>query len=241
MQHGPPDRPNAPQSKAAVAAARLQPSAPPFIGDAMSEPPPDPEHRLSLSEILQDLCDESHASETLGELLTRFGRRAFGALLFVFAAPNLLPLPPGASTFLGAPLVLFTPQLAAGVSTPWMPQGWRERPFDMRALRGGFQRLLPVVRRIEHVSSARLTFLFGPVGDRMIGAVCTLLAFILMLPLLGGNLLPAATISVFAIALIQRDGLLALLGYVLAAVSFGVLALAAGIIHRGIVSVVSGF
>ena len=103
------------------------------------------------------------------------------------------------------------------------------------------EREQPVVRRIEHVSSARLTFLFGPVGDRMIGAVCTLLAFILMLPLLGGNLLPAATISVFAIALIQRDGLLALLGYVLAAISFGVLALAAGIIHRGIVSVVSGF
>ena len=207
----------------------------------MSAPPPDPEHRLSLSDILQDLCDESHASETLSELLNRFGRRAFGPLMFVFAAPNLLPLPPGASTFLGAPLVLFTPQLAAGVETPWLPRSWRDRPFDMRALRGGFQRLLPGVERIERVSSARLTFLFGPVGDRLIGAVCTLLAFILMLPLIGGNLLPAATISVFAIALVQRDGLLALLGYVLAAVSFGVLALAAGIIHRGFISLVSGF
>ena len=191
----------------------------------MSAPPPDPEHRQSLSEILQDLCDESHASETLSELLDRFGRRAFGPLLFVFAAPNLLPLPPGASTFLGAPLVLFTPQLAAGVETPWLPRAWRDRPFDMHALRGGFQRLLPLVGRIEHVSRA----------------VCTLLAFILMLPLVGGNLLPAAAISVFAIALIQRDGLLALLGYLLAAVSLGVLALAAGIIHRGIVSLVSGF
>ena len=238
MQHGPPDRPNGRQSKAA---ARLQHSFATSIRGAMSAPPPDPEHRQSLSEILQDLCDESHASETLSELLDRFGRRAFGPLLFVFAAPNLLPLPPGASTFLGAPLVLFTPQLAAGVETPWLPRAWRDRPFDMHALRGGFQRLLPLVGRIEHVPRARLTFLFGPVGDRLIGAVCTLLAFILMLPLVGGNLLPAAAISVFAIALIQRDGLLALLGYLLAAVSLGVLALAAGIIHRGIVSLVSGF
>jgi hypothetical protein len=88
------------------------------------------------------------------------------------------------------------------------------------------------VERVERVSAARLTFLFGPMGDRMIGVCCTVLAFVLMLPLPLGNLLPAAAISLFALALIQRDGVFALAGYAATAVSLGVLALAAGVIHR---------
>lgn len=212
------------------------------IMESAASPSPDtgPEHRLRLSDILRDLCDESHARETLGEILERFGRRAFGALLFVFAGPNLLPLPPGSSTLLGLPLALFTPQLAAGVKTPWLPARLKARQFDMGPLRSVFGALLPWVEKIEKVSRARLTFLFGPVGDRLIGAVCTLLAFILMLPLPGGNLLPAAAISVFGMALIQRDGLLALAGYGIAGFSLTVLGLAAGLIHRLLTQIISG-
>jgi hypothetical protein len=190
------------------------------------------ERRMSLSEILRDLCDLSHATEDFGTLTGRFGRRAFGALLFLFAAPNLLPLPPGSSTFLGAPLLLFAPQLALGVASPWLPAGLRAQKLDMGVLRGAFLRLIPRVEQVERVSTARLTFLFGPMGDRMIGVCCTVLAFVLMLPLPLGNLLPAAAISLFALALIQRDGVFALAGYAATAVSLGVLALAAGVIHR---------
>ena len=187
---------------------------------------------MSLSEIIRDLCDLSHETEDFGALIGRFGRRAFGALLFLFAAPNLLPLPPGSSTFLGAPLLLFAPQLALGVTSPWMPASLRAQHLDMAVLRGAFLKLLPWVERVERVSTARLTFLFGPMGDRMIGVCCTVLAFVLMLPLPLGNLLPALAISLFAVALLQRDGVFALAGYVATAASLGVLALAAGVIHR---------
>lgn len=196
---------------------------------------------MSLSEILRDLCDLSHDREDLGALIARFGRRAFGALLFLLAAPNLLPLPPGSSTFLGAPLLLFAPQLALGVTSPWMPPALSRRRLDMHGLRGAFLRLIPWVEAVERVSTARLTFLFGPVGDRLMGVCCTVLAFVLMLPLPLGNLLPAAAISVFALALLQRDGVLALVGYGLTVVSLGVLALAGGAIHRLFMAVMSGF
>ncbi|MDP1873555.1 exopolysaccharide biosynthesis protein [Phenylobacterium sp.] len=196
---------------------------------------------MSLSEILRDLCDQTHEAEDFGALIARFGPRAFGALLFLFAAPNLLPLPPGSSTFLGAPLLLFAPQLALGVASPWMPARLRRQRLDMGPLRGAFLKLVPWVEQVELISSARLTFLFGPVGDRLIGLACTILAFVLMLPLPLGNLLPAVAISLFALALVQRDGVLALAGYVVTAISLGVLALAAGVIHRLFVAAVSGF
>ncbi len=206
-----------------------------------SDQDPHRERRVSLSQILRDVSDLSYESEDLGTLIGRFGRRSFGVLLFLFAAPNLLPLPPGSSTFLGAPLLLFAPQLALGVRSPWMPAALRRRRLEMTGLRGAFLKLIPQVEKVERISRARLTFLFGPVGDRLIGGACSILALVLLLPLPLGNMLPAAAISLFALALIQRDGILALAGYVVTVVSLGVLALAAGVIHRLFVAAVSGF
>ena len=82
------------------------------------------------------------------------------------------------------------------------------------------------------VSKPRLVFLFGPVGERLIGLVCLALALVLILPIPGGNILPAMAVSALAFALIQRDGLIALIGYGLAITSASVLALAAHIIVR---------
>lgn len=95
-------------------------------------------------------------------------------------------------------------------------------------MRVAFSRLLPMLERIEQLSRPRLFFLFGPVGDRLIGLVCTLLALVLILPIPFGNLLPAFAIGTLALGLFQRDGVIALIGYASAATSAGVLLLTAG-------------
>jgi len=61
------------------------------------------ERRQPLSELLRDISDDPDPEVTVGEIVHRLGRRSFGALLFIFSAPNWLPLPPGSSTFLAAP------------------------------------------------------------------------------------------------------------------------------------------
>lgn len=192
-----------------------------------------------LSEILRDLCAEDRI--TVGEIVDRFGRRAFGALLFIFSTPNLLPLPPGSSTVLGAPLVLLAPQVALGVHAPWLPRFVDDREISGHDLNRFFGKLLPTVERFEKVSRPRLVFLFGGAGDRLLGLVCTLLALILILPIPFGNLLPALTIGVLAFSLVQRDGVFALLGYGLAAASAGVLVLAADVVIEGVRHLVNWF
>ena len=176
-----------------------------------------------LSQMLRNLCEDPREEVTLGEIVRSFGRRALGALLFVFAVPNLLPLPPGSSTILGAPLMLLSPQVAMGVRGPWLPRLLRERSIKTSDLRTFLERFIPTLEKIEHASRPRLTFLFGPVGDTVIGVICTLLAFVLILPIPLGNLLPAFTIGTLALALFQRDGVIALVGYLSAAVSAGLL------------------
>ncbi len=181
------------------------------------------ERKLTLSEMMGQIAADSDPTVTLGEIIHRLGHRAFGAMFFVFAAPNWLPLPPRTSTFLGFPLVLMTPQIIFGVRGPWLPNFIDERPLKRRQLADAFQKLIPWLQRVEKVSRPRLTFLFGPVGDRVIALVCFLLSLILILPIPLGNMAPAAAIAVFGLAVIQRDGILALAAYAISALSFGLL------------------
>lgn len=208
----------------------------------MSDLAPD-EHAKPLSQILRELSQPGETGLTVGGVASAFGPRALGALLFLFAAPNLLPLPPGSSTVLGAPLVLLSPQLALGVKRLWLPAGVARRPVPRDTIGRTFARLADWLERVETFSRPRLTFLFGPVGDRVAGIVCTLLSLVLILPVPFGNLMPAAAVAVLSLSLILRDGVLALAGFALAVASGGVLALAGRVIlgfARQILTMVTG-
>ncbi|MBI5942234.1 MAG: exopolysaccharide biosynthesis protein [Caulobacterales bacterium] len=181
------------------------------------------ERRRPLSELLADIGDDPDPQVTVGEIVHRLGRRSFGALLFVFSAPNWLPLPPGSSTFLALPLLLLAPQIALGIRGPWLPGFVDRRTLKRADLANGLNKLIPTLRKIEKVSRPRLTFLFGPLGDRLIGLTVTLLSLVLLLPIFLGNMAPAAAIAAFGLALVQRDGILALIGYAIAGVSVGLL------------------
>ncbi|HEY0647538.1 exopolysaccharide biosynthesis protein [Phenylobacterium sp.] len=191
-----------------------------------------PETELPLSAVLADICEHREDTISVEELTQRFGGRAIGALLFVFGLACMLPLPPGATTIFGFPLVLLAPQLIIGASAPWLPDGVKHRTISTAHLKEGLPRAIRWLKKIEAVSKPRFTILFGAVGERLIGLVILALALVLILPIPGGNILPAMAVSALAFALIQRDGLIALIGYALAVTSASVLALAAHIIVR---------
>jgi hypothetical protein len=188
----------------------------------------------SLSDVIESFGEDTRPVLTVGQMLEQFDSRAFGAMLLVFGLLNCLPLPPGSSTILSLPILLLAPQIAWGSDIPWLPRKLIEHPLRRDDLRGLFRRLTPIVRRMELVTRPRLQILFGPVGERLIGVVCTLLALVLILPIPLGNLAPGATVAVLALALLQRDGLLVLLGYLMAAVSVGLLVLSAGVVAAAV-------
>lgn len=191
------------------------------------------ETHQSLSDILTALADHEEPQISVAQMVERFGGRALGGLLLIFGLACSLPLPPGGTTIFGAPLLLLAPQLVIGARHPWLPAKVRRGSVATADLKKGLPRILPWVRRVEAVSRPRFGFLFGGVGERVIGVTCTLLAAILILPIPLGNMLPAAAVSVLSLALIQRDGLLALFGYALTAASFGVLVLAGSLLTHG--------
>ena len=185
--------------------------------------PEDTERHRPLSAVLRDICDDPEEQVTFGEVASHFGPRAFGALLFIIAIPNLLPLPPGSTTVLGAPIAILAPQLALGVRKPWLPRWVDNRPIRRIWLRQAYDKVAPTLQRIETVSCPRLHWLFTPLAERLLGVACTALALVLILPIPLGNILPSITIGLFGLALVQRDGILALLAYLLTAISAGLL------------------
>ena len=195
----------------------------------MPDPSPD---ELPLSDVLTEIATHDQARISVAELMTLFGGRAFGALLFVFGLACLLPWPPGGTTIFGIPLVVLSPQLIIGARVPWLPAAIKSRTIAVDDLRRGLPKVIPWLQKAEAISRPRLTVLFGPVGERAIGVVCLVLALILILPIPGGNIPPALAVATLSFALIQRDGLIALLGYAMVAASGAVLALFAHIIVR---------
>lgn len=183
------------------------------------------EKRLSLSDLLLTLGEGEAENVSVDAIVEHFGRRAFGAVLFIFSIPNLLPLPPGSSTFLSLPLLILAPQLAAGRPKPWIPRWLGERTVGRDTLRHMTERTVPWIQRAERMTTPRLSFMFGRMGDVSIGLVCTALAAVLVLPIPLGNLLPATAVAALSLSLIQRDGLLTVIGYATAAISVGVLVL----------------
>jgi hypothetical protein len=191
------------------------------------------ETQKSLSDILRDLADHEEPQISVAQLVDRFGGRALGGLLLIFGLACTLPLPPGGTTIFGFPLLLLAPQLVIGARHPWLPAKVRKGAIATEDLRKGLPRVLPWIRRVEAVSRPRFTFLFGGIGERFIGLTCFLLAVVLILPIPLGNILPAAAVSVLSLALVQRDGLLALFGYALTAASVGILVLAGSLLTKG--------
>ena len=198
------------------------------------------EQRQPLSAVLRELCEASDDHPvTIGEIVQMFGRRAFGALLFIFAIPNALPLPPGSSSILGLPVLLLAPQVAIGFRRPWLPQFIDQRQIKASDLQKLFSKIIPRLESIEKVSRPRLTFLFGPIGDRIIGVICTLLAVVLIFPIPLGNLAPAICIGALALGLFQRDGVIALIGYAVFVVSVGLLVVSAGAVMMAVQKIIT--
>jgi len=193
-----------------------------------------PQTRRRFSEVLEDLSSLPAETISVANVLNAFGDRAFGALMLIFAAPNVLPLPPGTSAVLGAPLLFVTAQLMIGRPSLWMPRVICERSIPRDAFVTLTSKLSPLLQRSERYLKPRLTGLLSPVSERIIGAVCLLLAVILFLPIPFGNIPPALAISAFALGVLERDGLAVILGWLTAAGSLLILAAISSAIVAGI-------
>jgi hypothetical protein len=124
-----------------------------------------------------------------------------------------------------------------GRKTLWLPKVMLSRTMSMADFRALTVKLKPHLARLERRLRPRLTFMYNPLGDRLVGALCFVLSLIVFLPIPFGNMLPSFAIAAFAIGGAERDGLAALIGWIAAILSVVVLI----VLSKAIVAAILAF
>lgn len=173
----------------------------------------------ALSELLTRIAaDETRERISVADLLAALQDRAVAALLLIFALPNVIPVPPGTSALLGAPMLFLAAQLALG-RRPWLPRVIAARSMPRSHFAAVVARAAPWLARAERLLRPRCSALCKPPAEYGLGVVCLLLAGIVFLPIPLGNMLPAFAICVLALGILERDGVWVLAGLVTAVAS----------------------
>jgi hypothetical protein len=204
-------------------------ASPPEVATPAGDAAPAAAHELSTA--LEALSTGDAASLPFGEIVDGLETQGnLGAVLFVFTALVLLPLPPGPSMIIALPLLVITPQLMFGRTELWLP-GWLSKHLvQRRSVAKVIDRLLPPLRWIEQLGRPRLLPLTGALGVRLMGVVATGIALVEVSPLPLSTVMPALALLLLSVGLTRRDGVLVLWGYGMTGVAGGVLLVGAQVL-----------
>lgn len=156
----------------------------------------------------------------LADLDRLLADRAFGFLLLIFALPNTVPLGiPGLSTLTGIPLALVALQMVLGMRAPYLPGWLARRSLRRKDFRRLIERTAPWLQRLERFMKPRWRVFGVLTAERWMGAFCLVLAIVLALPIPFGNFLPAISVALISLGLIEEDGLLVSAGLTVGVVS----------------------
>jgi hypothetical protein len=175
----------------------------------------EPPHNIATSERLNQLASDAPGEAvTLLWVLEQLNERAFGLFLLILALPCCIPFLYGVPQVVALPLMFVSVQILVGRRVPWLPSGLGKRHMSTAGLRDLDRRAGPWLRRIEAVSKPRLVVLTRPPVDRIVGLALVLFSASILVPLPGTNTVPGFAVVLVAMGLLQRDGLLVLLGCV---------------------------
>jgi len=176
--------------------------------------------RIRLDELLHELGARGPGGEppaerpahlTVGELVDKAAEGGFGFLVGIL---SLIAIPFfGLSTPFGLAIALIGVQMVFGRQAPWLPRRARARELKMEMLDRVTTILAKRTRWIAKSTRRRWELAIRP---RLIGLGIVLLSLGLALPLPipGSNLVFLVPLFVYAVGVLERDGLWIIVGHV---------------------------
>lgn len=165
----------------------------------------------------------SGQSVTLRELVGHVGEQGLLVFSAILATPFLLPVSlPFMSTALGLPMLLIGIAVILG-RLPWLPVRLLDYTLPSATVHDVLERSRRAALRFEHLVKPRLLALTGSAamnsvhGVTLVVTVLLLMAPLPFVPL--ANTLPGIAIILVCLGIAERDGVLLLAGYFVAAVS----------------------
>ncbi|MCB8822352.1 exopolysaccharide biosynthesis protein [Microvirga rosea] len=177
---------------------------------------PEAAQHKSVSAVLRAVIDGAEGETiTIGEIIDAFGERAFGFVLILFSLPNCVPNIPGIAGIVGTPVLIFGIQMMLGHRHPWLPGFVKRRSVSVAKFKSLIDVAEPRLRWLEGYCKPRLPQLFSVMGDRIVGLFAFLVAVSVLIPFPGTNFPPSIALVVVSIAVMEEDGYLLLVGYLI--------------------------
>ena len=182
-----------------------------------------------LSELLDVIEDvaEKNREVSFGELYDAVGHRSFGPLLLVAGIIVLMPLVgdiPGVPTIMGAVVVLIAAQLLAHRKQFWLPRRVLDASLRSSKVCKGVGWLRKPATAVDRLLRPRLVRFVTGVWVLVIAATALVIGlaqpFMELVPFSANG--AGAVLTAFGLALIARDGLVALVALALAMLTGGI-------------------
>lgn len=176
-----------------------------------------PDH-VRTTEVLRTALESTSGDKiTLGEFLDTIGERAFGFVILILALPNFIPVPIGVGGVMGVLVIFVGLQMLAGLEHPWLLRKLRDRGFSRASVEKFVKRLTPLLRWLERICRPRLEKLAEHPGHRVTGFLLVLVGIALALPIPFTNYIFGLLLVVYAVALIERDGIALIVAWIASA------------------------
>lgn len=183
----------------------------------------------SLTQLLDRLDEIAQVEErtSVAAIMELADRRFFGSVLLVAGLTTLAPVIgdiPGVPTTIGVLVFVVAIQMLFGRECFWLPQWVLKRSVTSARLHKALRWMRRPARWVDRVVRPRLTFLASGPATYLIALACLLIAAAMpameFVPFSANA--AGAGLTIFGLALIARDGLMALLGFaVIAGVAIG--------------------
>ena len=153
---------------------------------------------------------------TLNRVLQQVGASGFGVIIALTALPSALPLPaPGYSVPFGLTLVILALQVLLGRTTPWLPARVKQQSINLVFYQKKSQRIIKFIQFFEYFIHPRWNFMFGA-QNRLLALALIMCGLLMCIPIPGTNTIPALGAFSLGLAMIEKDGLLAMIGILFA-------------------------
>jgi hypothetical protein len=151
---------------------------------------------------------------TVEAFLEGLESRSYAFAIAALNLPNCIPTGiPWLSTITGVPMFLLVVQYFLGRPVPSLPGVVGRRGLPRAKLQDVLARVRRHIERLENAIHPRRTWWVTGVPRRCLQLAWMMLIVLLALPIPFDNLLPAWAILFFCLALIEGDGVMAMLGW----------------------------
>jgi hypothetical protein len=175
-----------------------------------------------IAEIIADF--DRDGTMTIEELLRKMGHRGLALAILVLAISSVVAgIIPGFSTLMAVPIMFMCAQIMMGKYGIWLPENIRNKSVSPRVIHGSLTRSIEPLKKMEKYLKPRLIFLTDGWFKRFLALTIFILAGVLAMPIPGGNFLPSIAITIIALAILERDGLLVIAAMVMIALTAGIM------------------